>query len=331
MNEVSSMINVAIIGAGKIAAVHAAAIRRSPNARLTWITNRTIEKATALAGPEVKVSTDAHEAITAPDVDAVIITTITGTHIEYILAAVEAGKAVLCEKPVDLDLPRAQACLRQVEEMSGRVQIGFNRRYDPTVLELHDRIDAGEIGNLEQLTLVSRDELPPPLEYVPLSGGIFKDMMIHELDLARFFLGPITSIHAVGQNVVDPRVKALGDFDAAVAVLKAESGAVATIINDRRCVYGWDQRIEAFGSLGSLTMNNQRATSVTSSHATSTNALGRVLTNNTDRYGLAFERQIEGFIASVSTGSDLTPSIRDGVEALELAEAATLQAHADLA
>ena len=273
------------------------------------------------------MSADAYEAINAPDVDAVIITTITETHVEYILAAAKAGKAVLCEKPVDLDLDRARNCLTQVDAVGGNVQIGFNRRYDPTILEIHERISTGEIGDLEQLTLISRDQLPPPLEYVPLSGGIFKDMMIHELDLARFFLGPIESIHAVGQNVVDPRVKELGDFDGAVAVLKARSGAIGTIINDRRCVYGWDQRIEAFGSLGSLSMGNQHTTSVISSTATSTAAAGQVMSNNTQRYGAAFKAQVEGFARNLEEGNPLSPSLRDGVEALALAEAATIQAH----
>ena len=321
------MINIAIIGAGKIAAVHADAVRRCERTNLTWITNRTIEKARVIAGPGVKVSADAYEAINAPDVDAVIITTITETHVEYILAAAKAGKAVLCEKPVDLDLDRARNCLTQVDTVGGNVQIGFNRRYDPTILEIHERISTGEIGDLEQLTLISRDQLPPPLEYVPLSGGIFKDMMIHELDLARFFLGPIESIHAVGQNVVDPRVKELGDFDGAVAVLKARSGAIGTIINDRRCVYGWDQRIEAFGSLGSLSMGNQHTTSVISSTATSTAAAGQVMSNNTQRYGAAFKAQVEGFARNLEEGNPLSPSLRDGVEALALAEAATIQAH----
>lgn len=321
------MINIAIIGAGKIAAVHADAVRRCKLTNLTWITNRTIEKAHAIAGPGVKVSSDAYAAIKAPDVDAIITTTITETHVAYILAAVHAGKAVLCEKPVDLDLDRARKCLERVEDFGGQVQMGFNRRYDPSILEIHERVSAGEIGTLEQLTLISRDEFPPPLEYVPLSGGIFKDMMIHELDLARFFLGPIESMHAVGQNVVDPRVKELGDFDGAVAVLRAESGAIGTIINDRRCVYGWDQRIEAFGSLGSLSMANQHATSVVSSGTNTTSAHGRVTSNNTQRYGAAFETQVAGFARALDEGSPLSPSLQDGVEALALAEAATIQAH----
>lgn len=322
-----TVLNIAIVGAGKIATVHADSVRRNPGTRLTWVASPSLDAAERLAAREAKATQDAYEAISAPDVDAIIVSSITPTHVEYILAGVHAGKAVLCEKPVDLDLARAQDCLRQVEAAGGTVQIGFNRRFDPTIAEMHERVASGEIGLLEQLTIVSRDHQPPPLAYVPVSGGIFRDMTIHDLDLVRFFLGEIESVYAVGQHVADSQVKELGDFDGAVVVLQAASGSVATIINERHCSYGWDQRIEAFGPLGALRSGNQHRTSLTVSNATVNDAAERVLSTNSERYGAAFARELDAFAASVERGEPCSPGLRDGVAALELAERAAHLAH----
>jgi myo-inositol 2-dehydrogenase/D-chiro-inositol 1-dehydrogenase len=239
-----------------------------------------------------------------------------------ILAAVTAGKAVLCEKPVDLDIDRARECQRRVEAAQGRVMIGFNRRFDPTFAQVHARLETGEIGQLEQLTIISRDPSAPPASYIAQSGGIFRDMTIHDFDMARFFLGPIKAVQAVGQNVVDPQIAEAGDSDAAVVLLKAASGAVGTIINNRRCAYGYDQRLEAFGSQGMLEGRNQHATSVTLSTSDFSQAANRVQDFFLQRYADAYRLELKAFIEAVVGTGSFSPSLADGVAALALADAA---------
>ncbi|MDR1808603.1 MAG: inositol 2-dehydrogenase [Propionibacteriaceae bacterium] len=321
------MVNIAVIGAGRIGAIHAANVAAHPDTNLLWVADPVAGAAERVAAPlGAKATLDAAEALADPAVEALVICSPTPTHVELILAGVQAGKAVLCEKPVDLDLARARQCLATVEAAGGKVMIGFNRRFDPTFAEVNARVAAGEIGRLEQVTIISRDPNPPSAAYVATSGGMFKDMTIHDFDMARFFLGDVVTVRAVGQNVVDPAIQEAGDIDAAVVVLEGASGAVATIVNNRRCAFGYDQRLEAFGATGMLEGRNQFATTVAASTATTTGAMGRVQDFFLQRYADAYRVELDTFVQALAAGSPMSPSLADGVAALALAEAA-LQSH----
>lgn len=320
------MLNIAIIGAGRIGAVHAATVAAHPGARLVLIADPLADNAARVAALHgVRSTTDTSEAFAATDVDAVIIGSPTPTHVDHIVSAVQSGKAVLCEKPVDLSIARVDECLAAIAGNDTAVMIGFNRRFDPTFAEVHSRIRDGEIGTLEQLTIISRDPSAPPASYIAQSGGLFRDMTIHDFDTVRFFLGDIVEVWAVGQHL-DPAIMAAGDFDGAVVTLVAASGAVATIINSRHCASGYDQRLEAFGPRGVLEAGNQMATSVRYSGTTGSSANGPYLDFFLQRYADAYRIELGVFIDSVTRGIAPSPSILDGRAAQILADAATLSA-----
>jgi myo-inositol 2-dehydrogenase/D-chiro-inositol 1-dehydrogenase len=258
-------------------------------------------------------------------VDALWVAAPTSAHVELILAGVDAGKPVFCEKPVDLDLGRARDCRRRVESAGGRVMIGFNRRFDPTYAELRERVAAGEVGQVLQVAVYARDPAPPPLAYVPTSGGIFRDMSIHDFDLARWLTGEIESVYAVAQDT-DAGLRAAGDFGAAVILLRARDGAVVTVASSRSCVFGYDQRVEVFGQAGMLQAWNQHPTQVAAFSGTTTSALGRVKEHYWERFAAAYRRELDSFIDGVESGGQLSPSLDDGVAALEISEAAARSA-----
>ena len=320
------MVTIAIIGAGRIGAVHAATVASHPGARLVLVADPFAENAATVAARYgARSTTDVADVFAAGDVDAVIIGSPTTTHVDHIISAVGAGKAVLCEKPVDLSVARVDQCLAAIAGHEDSVMIGFNRRFDPTFSEVHARVRDGEIGALEQLTIISRDPAAPPASYIAGSGGIFRDMTIHDFDTARFFLGDIVSVSAVGQHL-DAAIEQAGDFDAAVVTLTAASGAVATIINSRHCASGYDQRLEAFGPRGALEAINHLATSVRSSGGAQTSAAGPYLDFFLARYAEAYRLELSHFIDSVTSGRTPSPSIFDGRAALVLADAATFSA-----
>lgn len=320
------MLTFAVIGAGRIGAVHGATVAAHQDAELRLVCDPVESAARDLAARcGARATTDVADVYGAPDVDAVIIGSPTPLHVEHIIRSVEAGKAVLCEKPVALDIARVDACLQAIAGSADRVMIGFNRRFDPTLAEVQARVAAGEIGPLEQLTIVSRDPAPPPVGYLASSGGIFRDMTIHDFDTARFLLGEIAEVSAVGQRL-DPEIAATGDFDAAVTTLVARSGAVATIINSRHCASGYDQRVEAFGPAGSLETANHTATSVRFSGAQSSTSAGPYLGFFLERYAAAYRLELSHFIESITAGSPPQPTLSDGRAALVLADAATLSA-----
>jgi len=255
----------------------------------------------------------------------VVIGSPTPTHVDHIVSAVNAGKAVLCEKPVGLCIKQVDTCLAAIAGKEDTVMVGFNRRFDPTFAEVHTRVRDGEIGTLEQLTIISRDPSAPAASYIADSGGIFRDMTIHDFDTARFFLGDIVEVSAVGQHL-DPAIEAAGDFDGAVVTLVAATRAVATIINTRHCASGYDQRLEAFGPRGVLEAGNHIATSVRFSGTSQTSAYGPYLDFFLQRYADAYRLEVSLFIDSVTRGVAPSPSILDGRAALILADAATLSA-----
>jgi myo-inositol 2-dehydrogenase / D-chiro-inositol 1-dehydrogenase len=282
--------------------------------------------AEAVAAPlGARASTDVAEAHSAADVDAVVICSPTPFHVEHIVAAIAAGKAVLVEKPVDLDLARVDECIASIAGSEHRVMVGFNRRFDTGNALVRQRIADGEIGRLEQLTIISRDPAPPPASYVAQSGGIFRDMTIHDFDLARFLLGEFVEVHAMGQRL-DPELAAAGDFSGAVVTMVTASGAVATILNSRSCATGYDQRVEAFGETGSLETVNQLTSTVRYSGRTVSGAAAPYLDFFLERYAAAYRAELDAFLRFVREGAAPTPSIFDGREALVLADAATRSA-----
>ena len=320
------MLNIAIIGAGRIGAVHAAMVAANPDARLVLVADPFSDSAArvgALYG--ARSTTDVAAVFAADDVDAVVIGSPTPTHVDHIVSAVNAGKAVLCEKPVGLCIKQVDTCLAAIAGKEDTVMVGFNRRFDPTFAEVHTRVRDGEIGTLEQLTIISRDPSAPAASYIADSGGIFRDMTIHDFDTARFFLGDIVEVSAVGQHL-DPAIEAAGDFDGAVVTLVAATGAVATIINSRHCASGYDQRLEAFGPRGVLEAGNHIATSVRFSGTSQTSAYGPYLDFFLQRYADAYRLEVSLFIDLVTRGVAPSPSILDGRAARILADAATLSA-----
>lgn len=251
------MFNIALLGAGRIGQVHAANIASHSATTLWSVVDPNQEFATRLATQYQARQQSLIEAMTDPDVHAVLIASATDTHADLIEMAARHGKAIFCEKPVHLDLARVRDCLKVVKEYDVPLFIGFNRRFDPQFRRVKTDAQAGRIGKPESLLIISRDPSPPPAEYVRVSGGMFRDMTIHDFDMARFIMGeePV-SVYAQGSNLVDPAIGEAGDIDTAFIVLKYASGAMATIVNSRRSSYGYDQRLELHGSEGLLCAGN---------------------------------------------------------------------------
>jgi len=317
------LIRFALLGCGRIGRVHADSIDVHPRAELAWVYDPIDSAAQEVAkqyGAGTAPSVDA--AMEDPSVDAVVIASATPTHVDLLTRAVRTGKAVLCEKPIDLDLARVDRCWTEIAALNPTVMIGFNRRFDPSFREVHERIARGDIGRLEQLTIVSRDPAPPPLEYLGVSGGLFRDMTIHDFDLARFFLGEVAEVYATGANVVADHIAELGDIDSAVVVLRGDDGTLCHITNSRRSVFGYDQRLEAFGSAGMLSVGNQHRTSVRLSNATHTEAAREYLNFFLDRYTPAYMAELDHLITAMERGDQPSPGFDDGREALALADAA---------
>ena len=317
------MLNIAIIGAGRIGHVHARTVAAHPRARLVLVCDPVGDAAQNLAAEYgARSCKEAEEVFADPEVDAVVIGSPTPLHIPHLLAAAKAGKAVLCEKPIALDMKDVEAARAELDAITTPVMFGFNRRFDPSFAAVRAAVAEGRIGELEQLTIISRDPAAPPVEYIKVSGGIFRDMTIHDFDTARFFLGDIVEVHAVGQNL-DADIKETGDFDAAVVTLRAASGAVATIINNRHCASGYDQRLEASGRDGALFAENVRATTVRLSNAEVTDAQEPYLDFFLERYADAYRIELSAFIEAVEEGTPTPTTVDDAVAALRIAEAAT--------
>ncbi|WP_062226760.1 inositol 2-dehydrogenase [Aureimonas frigidaquae] len=315
-------IRFAVLGAGRIGKVHARAIGASEGARLVAVFDPVEASAVALAtawGAERR-SIDA--ILASDDIDAIAICTPTDTHADLIERGVRAGKAIFCEKPVDLSVARVRQCLDVVAAEGGRLMVGFNRRFDPHFRALKAAIDEGAVGRIEMITITSRDPGPPPAEYIRSSGGIFKDMTIHDLDMARFLLGEeIAFVSATGAALVDPAIGTLGDFDSASLILETASGRQCLISNSRRAAYGYDQRVEVLGETGMIAVENQRPVSIEIAGAS---GFTRPPLHDffMTRYVEAYAAEIATFIAGLTQGTPLSPTGQDGLQALVLAEAA---------
>ena len=315
------MIGFCQFGAGRIGAIHAGNIAGHPAARLQIVVDPDRAAAERLAGHYGAAVASQAEALADPTVNAVVIAGSTETHADIVEAAARAGKAVFCEKPLDLDRGRAEACVAVVEECGVPLMVGFNRRFDPNFARLERQIRDGRIGRLELLTITSRDPAPPPIEYVRRSGGLFRDMMIHEFDMARWLLDeePV-EVFAAASVLIDPVIREAGDVDTAVVTFRTQSGALCQISNSRRAVYGYDQRIEALGSKGGL-----RAENVVESTVSFTGNDGIIsdkpLPFFLERYAEAYRRELDHFIGAIASGAAPLVGGGDGVKALALADA----------
>ncbi len=315
-----------LLGAGRIGRIHAGNIAAHPRATLVAVADASeaaAQDTAAAYGAEVR-TIDA--ILSASDIDAVAICTPTDTHADLIERAARAGKAIFCEKPVSLDAARTRACLDVVRQAGAKLMVGFNRRFDPSFASLQRRAASGEIGAVEMVTILSRDPSPPPADYVARSGGLFRDMMIHDLDMARFLLGeePV-ELHAVGSCLVDPAIGQAGDVDTAAVQLKTASGRIAQISNSRRAAYGYDQRIEVHGALGLLAAGNRQATTVTLASAGGYRT-DPALPFFLERYAEAYRLELAAFIGAVLDGAAISPTGEDGLKAQLLADAATQSA-----
>jgi myo-inositol 2-dehydrogenase / D-chiro-inositol 1-dehydrogenase len=319
------MYTFGLFGAGRIGRLHATNIVANPRARLAYVYDpdaAAAEVVAASCGAQVAFTVQA--ILEDRAVDAVLIASPTSTHVDLITAAARAHKAILCEKPIDLDIQRVEHCERDIADTGVALQIGFNRRYDRSHRAVHDAVRAGQIGALELLVITSRDVRLAALPYLKTSGGIFRDMTIHDFDMARFILGddPIEEIHAVGSVMVDQALQEFGDLDTAMVTMKAASGALVHINNSRRAVYGYDQRIEAFGADGMVQSENLRASSLVRHSATTTDAKEPLLDFFVERYAQAYVDELDAFIDVVAGKKRAAPNFEDGRRALLLADAA---------
>ena len=317
------MLRFGLFGAGRIGRVHADSLAAHPRAELATVYDPIEPAAREVAGRYgAKATGDAGAILGDPGIGAVIIASPTPTHVELLTASVRAGKAVLCEKPIDLDLARVDACWAEIRDRDATIMVGFNRRFDPAFTEVHARVAAGEIGRLEELLITSRDPAPAPAAYIASSGGIFRDMTIHDFDMARFFLGEVVEVQAMGANLIEPYIAEAGDVDSAVVTLRGAGGELGQIVNSRRCAFGYDQRLEAFGAGGMLTAGNQTATSVRRSGSSGTETAPPYLNFFLDRYAQAYRAELDHLISCAEQGLAPSPGFADGRAALVLADAA---------
>ncbi|WP_137938273.1 inositol 2-dehydrogenase [Chitinivorax sp. B] len=319
------MINVALYGAGRIGKIHAANLAREAGVKLKYVVDVYAPAAgQALAQQYGAEFVSPEVPFADADVKAVVIAASTDTHADLILQSASVGKAIFCEKPVDLTLDRARLCAAAVAEAKVPCLIGFQRRYDPTFAAVKARIEAGEIGTPEVLIVTSRDPGAPPLDYLKHSGGIFKDMLIHDFDICRWILDdePV-SVHATASVLTDPAIESVGDADTTAVTIRTRQGQLCQINAIRRAAYGYDQRFEVLGSKGMLQAGNHRPTEVTAytGEHVATNLPEHFFL---ERYRAAYAVEMAHFFDVIRTGQAPRTSVEDGLKALELAEAATL-------
>ncbi|MSU91277.1 inositol 2-dehydrogenase [Rhodobacteraceae bacterium 2CG4] len=320
------MLNIALIGCGRIGRMHGALVHAHRDARLAVVHDPVAAAAQALAAETGATVADSAGAVFAdPGVDAVIVASVTATHADYIEQAVAAGKPVLCEKPIDLDIRRVEACRTAIAGTDVPVQIGFNRRFDPGHQALRAAVAAGEVGRLVQLLVTSRDPEPPSDEYLLGAGGMIRDMTIHDFDLARYVLGgdEVVEVFAHAGALIDPeRGARLDEVDCAMILMRTASGAQVLINNARQAPYGYDQRLEAVGPQGMLQSTNRTPHGLTRFTADATAAGAGYEPFFIERYAQAFRAQLDSFLQTARTGGDAEVGFEDGRRALLLAEAA---------
>jgi myo-inositol 2-dehydrogenase/D-chiro-inositol 1-dehydrogenase len=316
------MFDIALIGAGRIGRIHAQNVVAHPSLRLKAVIDPVAAAAQSLAASTGAAISDLDAALSDPEIKGVIIASATNAHLDQALRAVAAGKTVMCEKPLDLNLERARAAQDHLGGAAVPLMLGFNRRFDPHFQALKAALDAGDIGAIETLHIVSHDPAPPPPSYVRISGGLFKDMAIHDFDMARWLLHEeVSEVFAAASVLIDPDIGAAGDVDTAKTILRTASGKLCVISNSRRSGYGYDQRIEAFGAQGALRADNVLQSTV-SRWGESGVAMDTFQNFFLDRYAEAYRREIAHFADMLAGHAGPSVGYADGVAALALAEAA---------
>jgi myo-inositol 2-dehydrogenase / D-chiro-inositol 1-dehydrogenase len=304
------MIRFGILGAGRIGKVHAATIAKSSRAKIVFIADAMPKAAAELAKAVGAEVASVEDIIRSKNIDAVLIATPTDTHADYI------------EKPVSLSVARIEKCLKVVEKTKAKLMIGFNRRFDPNFANLESRIRKGDIGAVELVTIISRDPGPPPLDYVKRSGGLYRDMMIHDFDMARFLVGEeFVVVQALGASLVDKEIGKAGDVDTASVQMQTASGKICVITNSRRATYGYDQRMEVHGAKGMLRAGNVHNTTVEMANGNGFQG-DPVQHFFTERYSQAYANEVNSFIDGVTKGVSARPNGHDGLQAQKLADAA---------
>ena len=312
---------VALFGAGRIGKVHAASIKMDPRSELVAVADVMTDAAEALAREHGVTARSADDILADASIDAILIASSTNTHADLIGAGVKAGKAIFCEKPIDLDLARALEIRKIAQEHDKPIMMGFNRRFDPNFAQVKAALDAGEIGKPTLLSVTSYDPAPPPVSYIKVSGGLFRDMMIHDFDMCSFLFGMPESVMAHGSCLIDPEIGAAGDIDTGVVVLTYADGRIATIRNSRQAPYGYDQRVEVLGADGTLAAENEIENTVVKSTAAGTVSAKPVFFF-LERYMRAYAIEWAAFVDAVTQGAPVPAGVQDGVNALALAEAA---------
>ena len=319
------MINISLMGAGRIGKMHAEIISAHPDVNLQYVYDINKDNALQVAKQNnAEIVNSPEEAIMSDKIDAILIASATPTHTQFITMGAKSGKAVFCEKPIDLDIHKVNECMKEINELNIPLQIGFNRRFDNSHAKVQQARLKKEIGELEMLIITSRDPEPPGLEYLNAAGGFFRDTTIHDFDLSRFILGddPIIQVTAFGENLFDENAKKADDFDTAMFVLKSREGVLIHINNSRRAVYGYDQRVEAFGSKGMIISNNQTITSVESYTNKITSSKEPILHFFIERYTQAYKDQFNHFIECIKNNIKPSVTFEDGRNALIIANAA---------
>ena len=317
------MLRFCLFGAGRIGKMHADNLAANPNAKLTRVYDIMAEAAQAVAGKHGAGVAETVDGALGDDVDAVLIASSTDTHVDLITAAARAGKAILCEKPIDLDIDRVNQCKADIAGCDVPIQVGFNRRYDPTHRALYDAVQSGEVGDVYQVIITSRDPELAPMSYLKVSGGLYRDMMIHDFDLARFLLGeePV-EVMATGSVLVSGELRSIDDVDTAMVMMRTESGKQCHINCSRHAVYGYDQRVEVFGSKGMVQSGNRRATMIERYTQSATGQQDPLLYFFIDRYPEAYVNELNDFIDAVANKREPAVTFEDGRRALMLADAA---------
>ena len=322
------MMNIGIIGAGRIGKVHGESVMRFvKNATVKAIADPFMNEQTIAWAKEMGINeiyTDYHKILEDKDIEIVLICSSTDTHSKISLEAIEAGKHIFCEKPIDHDVNKIKEVMEALKKSSVKYQVGFNRRFDHNFMAAREAVKAGKIGDLNILKICSRDPGAPPVSYIKVSGGIFLDMTIHDFDMVRFMSGDeVEEVYAIGGVLVDPAIGEAGDIDTAIITLKLKSGALAVIDNCRRATYGYDQRVEAFGSLGQVAIGND-----TDSLAVISNADGVTAEKPKlfflERYMGAYTQEVNSFIQAVQNDTPTEVGVEDGLKPVLIGLAAKL-------
>jgi len=317
-------ITVGVVGAGRIGKLHVNNMKNMPHVRLKTVCDIFAEdlKDWFLTSGAEKLTKDYRELVNDPEIDAVFICTSTDTHVEIIQEVAKAGKHIFCEKPISFSEEETLKAYEAVQKAGVKFQVGFNRRYDRNFSKVKQLVEEKVIGDLHILKITSRDPNPPSLDYVSRSGGIFMDMTIHDFDMARYISGSeVEEVYAQGATLIDPKIGELGDVDTAIITLKFADGAMGVIDNSRQAVYGYDQRLEAFGSKGSAQVNNETESRV--ELASKNGIMGdNPLYFFLERYNDAFIREVEEFLDAIMNDKEIRTTFKDGIMAQRIAKAA---------